>query len=316
MEGRNLLFLGSKAGGLSLCAMLCESAEMPSPIAIVCPEDRADPRSCLADFLALGERHGIPVHVTTTTDEVVRLVVAAGPVVALVHGWYRIIPVDRCPQASFYGFHYSALPRYRGSAPLVWQIIRGESRLGVSFFRFGAGIDDGPIVAQGGFELPPDGSVADALDLAGAECLSMTRKYLPELLAGRMAPTPQSTAGASYCGMRIPDDGRVNWEWPAQRVHDFVRGQTRPYPGAFTTLTDGRVLRVWRTSVDPRMHFGVPGSVVAVDGPAVLVACGDDRAVRLLEATVDGEAATGLVALIGSLRVRLGSRAWSGGYQA
>jgi methionyl-tRNA formyltransferase len=44
--------------------------------------------------------------------------------------------------------HDSLLPRYRGFAPLNWSILNGESETGVTLFRLGEGVDEGPIVGQ------------------------------------------------------------------------------------------------------------------------------------------------------------------------
>jgi methionyl-tRNA formyltransferase len=298
--------MGSKAGGLALCKLLCEQPELPTPALVLCPDDSADARSCWPDFETACAGYGVPLRRVGDVEETVAALGATQPEIVIVHGWYRLIPLERCPSMQFFGFHYSPLPAYRGNAPLVWQILRGERRLGVSFFRFGAGIDDGDIVEQRLFHLGGDETVADALRYAEAACLDITRACLPALLAGSLRPTPQGATGASYCGMRIPEDGRIDWSLPAVRIHDFVRAQTRPYPGAFSDLADGRRLKVWATALDPRRQYGTPGSVVGIDGPAVLVACGGDSAIRIVACSFDDFDEAAPAAQIASLRLRLG----------
>jgi len=301
-----IALMGSKAGGLALCKLLCEQPDLPTPALVLCPDDSADARSCWSEFEAACAGHGVPLRRVGGTDEAVAELAAARPQIVLVHGWYRLIPLQRLPSTQFFGFHYSPLPAYRGNAPLVWQILRGERRLGISFFRFGTGVDDGDIVEQRLFDLGSDETVADALRHAEAACLGITRACLPPLLAGTLRPTPQGATGASYCGLRIPEDGRIDWSQPAARIHDFVRAQTRPYPGAFSDLADGRRLRVWATALEPRRQYGTPGSVVGSDGPVVLVACGGDSAIRIVACSFDGFDEAAPAAQIGSLRLRLG----------
>jgi methionyl-tRNA formyltransferase len=301
--------MGSKAGGLALCTLLCEQPDLPTPSLVLCPDDRADARSCLPEFESICAKHGVPLRCVTGVDETVAELLAAQPQAVLVHGWYRLIPLERCPAMQFFGFHYSPLPAYRGNAPLVWQILRGEQRLGVSFFRFGAGVDDGDLVDQRTFDLGSDETIADALGYAEAACLAITRACLPPLLSGTLLPIPQATSGASYCGLRVPEDGRIDWSLPARRIHDFVRAQTRPYPGAFSDLADGRRLRVWRTALDPRRQYGTPGSVVGVEGSAVLVACGGDSAIQIVACGFDGFDEALPASQIASLRLRLGLHA-------
>jgi len=44
--------------------------------------------------------------------------------------------------------HASLLPDYSGGAPLVWAMINGEKRTGITLFQMGDGVDSGPIVGQ------------------------------------------------------------------------------------------------------------------------------------------------------------------------
>src|SRR5215213_308977 len=135
---RPLLFLGSKAAGLRACRTILELLPPGKLAAIICPDDSADPRSALAGFKVLAEESGVPLHVASTRKETMALLERLAPDTAIVHGWYQILAVDSLPDTRFLGFHYSPLPRYRGNAPLVWQIIQGEPEIGVSFFELTA----------------------------------------------------------------------------------------------------------------------------------------------------------------------------------
>ena len=37
--------------------------------------------------------------------------------------------------------------------------------------------------------------------------------------------------------------------WPAQRIRNFIRAQTHPYPGAFTII-DGKKVTIWKASIE------------------------------------------------------------------
>lgn len=274
-----VVFMGSKAAGLLLCETLCDL--LPGRLsAILCPDDTADARSALDSFRSLAERHAIPLQVVATRADTLRWLEHYEARVAFVHGWYQIIPVNG--PCEFYGFHYSPLPKYRGNAPLVWQIINGESSIGVSFFRFSDGMDEGDLVGQMTAPLDPDETIADALEKANELMLVLARRHAQAVADGVVQLYPQPDDEPSYCGLRLPEDGLIDWRAGADQVHDFIRAQTHPYPGAFTRLNDGTVLRVWRSAREPRRFYGVPGSVVEVGEDWVVVACGDG-AVRLLE---------------------------------
>jgi methionyl-tRNA formyltransferase len=303
---RRLAFLGSKPLGLAVLRALREAVPPDAWASVLVFDDRDDGRSAFADFEAYAAAHALPLRVVRTAADVDAALAETPPDVVVVSGWYRIIPVERYrPRTRFFGFHGSLLPAYRGNAPLVWQVLNGEPRAGVSFFELVEGMDEGDLVGQHAFPVGPDDTIADVLAEVERGSGALAAAHAPALLAGTAPLTPQAAEGASYCGLRTPDDGRIDWTWPAGRIHDFVRAQTRPYPGAFTTLDTGERVTVWRTERDPRAYWAVPGSVVERRPDALVVGTGAG-VIRLVEAEV--ETPSGVVtasAHIRSLRARL-----------
>jgi len=296
-----VVFMGSKAAGLLLCETICELLR-GRLAAILCPDDTADARSVLASFRSLADRHSIPLQVIATRAETLRWLGHYDARVAFVNGWYQIIPVDGL--CKFYGFHYSPLPRYRGNAPLVWQIINGEKEIGVSFFQFSDGMDEGPLVAQAVAPLAENENIENALNKANELMLELARRYVTALISGEILLSFQPDVEPSYCGIRTPEDGRIFWSQAAKKVHDFIRAQSHPYPGAFTHDIEGRVVRVWSSSVDRRKIYGVPGSVIDIGQNGVSVACGDGGVI-LHSVSIDAAAAeVNAAELIRSIKMR------------
>ena len=262
-----------------------------------------DARSAYDRFAALARQHSLPLHVARTTQELSRVIERYAPHTVLVHGWYRMIPVALFPAVDFLGFHYSSLPRYRGNAPLVWQILNGEERLGVSFFTLTEGMDDGDLVDKAVFDLEPEEDIADAMRKANEQVAAMLDRFVPRWLTGNVVKQAQPPQAPSYCGLRIPEDGHIDWRQGARTVHNFIRAQARPYPGAYALLGDGRTVRIWRAALEPREFFGVPGSVVDVASDAIVVACGVG-AIRVQMAEITGEDPATLPSDLRSLRVR------------
>jgi methionyl-tRNA formyltransferase len=48
----------------------------------------------------------------------------------------------------------------------------------------------------------------------------------------------------SWYEKRTPASGRIDWTLSAAKIHNFVRAQTAPYPGAFT-IHNGEEARIW-----------------------------------------------------------------------
>ena len=90
-----------------------------------------------ADFRDFEKEFGIPVkEVTGNMKSYTADIGALAPDLILVIGWYYMVPKqirDLAPKGCA-GMHASLLPKYRGGAPLVWAVINGETKTGLSFF--------------------------------------------------------------------------------------------------------------------------------------------------------------------------------------
>lgn len=304
MSESSLVFMGSKNAGFDICQTLVEKLPKGVLRAIVCPDDSADQRSETAQFITLAKSSAIPFHVVKNAAETKEIIKSINPTVALVHGWYQILPVAELANTLFLGFHYSPLPKYRGNAPLVWQIINGEKRLGVSFFQLTPGMDEGGLVNQQFFSLSRDETIDDALEKAGKLAHQMLLDFLNLWPTEKIHLSDQPDEKPSYCGLRQPADGKIDWHSDAERVHDFIRAQSRPYPGAFSYLPDGRKLTILKAFEVNRQFYGVPGGVVELNSNDVLVACGTG-AIRLQKITVDDGAEEAPRNVLKSLKIRL-----------
>jgi methionyl-tRNA formyltransferase len=182
------------------------------------------------------------------------------------------------------GIHASLLPRYRGGAPLVWAIINGETTTGVSLFYLSDGVDDGDLIAQQEIAIGPDDDIAAVYGRATEASLGLLRRYVPLLREGRAPREPQDHRQATHVPQRRPEDGLIAWDrQSARQAHDWVRAQTRPYPGAYAFFGGERVT-VWRAGVLPAMAPAsvAPGTLM-VDGGVVSVCCADGRLLEIRE---------------------------------
>lgn len=83
--------------------------------------------------------------------------------------------------------------------------------------------DAGDIVAQQAVAIGADDA---ALTLHRKLCAAATEllsRALPAILAGTTDERPQDHSQATYVGRRTPEDGRLDWELPAQTLHNLVR---------------------------------------------------------------------------------------------
>lgn len=286
---RRVLFLGSKRLGLRILEQMA-ILRPEALVGAVVLDDRSDRRTVHDEFLTLCGQRGIPMHEVARRSQVAGIISHTRPDLCIVVGWYWLFSREMLARAShgFIGIHNSLLPRYRGGAPLVWSLINGESEVGFSLFSFTAEMDAGPVWARESLPVGPDEAIGSVLSrLEDAAVATLRTSYGP-LLDGELEPRQQEEALATYCCQRKPEDGQIDWSQPATSVHNFIRAQSDPYPGAFTLLDD-HPMHVWSARLVPSSWCGTPGQVAQIVADEVMVVCGDARTVALRTASLDGQ---------------------------
>lgn len=221
-------------------------------------------------------------------DEFESVFAALHAEIGVVAAYGRILPewLLAMPRHGMINVHASLLPKYRGAAPVQRAIVNGESQTGVTIMRVVKELDAGPMLA---WQARPIGleDAADEVerDLAriGAALLMQT---LDDLDAGRAREIPQDESQASYAPRLRKEEGLLDFRLPALHVHNRIRG-LRPWPTAWTFL-HGRRLVVHRSRVASRDAPGTtPGTCIAA-ADAITIACGDGRAIDVLELQPEG----------------------------
>jgi methionyl-tRNA formyltransferase len=198
------------------------------------------------------------------------------PDLIFVVGWSQLVMDEfiGLPRHGVFGMHPTLLPRHRGRAAIPWAILSGLAKTGVTLFQIADGTaDSGPIVGQVEVPIAPEETATTLYEKVTAAHLELVRECVPKLLDGTAERRPQDTRRASSWPKRTPADGIIDWETRAPYLHDWVRAQTRPYPGAFTYLGEDKLV-VWRARPVELEEAAPAGTVVAVESGPV-VACGE-----------------------------------------
>jgi methionyl-tRNA formyltransferase len=189
--------------------------------------------------------------------------------------------------------HGGKLPQYRGSSPLNWVLIRGESEFTISIIRADCGVDTGDVLAERTFPIGPNDTIADLHEIANREFPVMLTDLVAQMERGPVPARKQDEAQAAYYPLRFPDDGLIVWDlMTAHEIHNRIRALTDPYPGAFTVL-NGRRIRLLAARPAKRTYYGEPGCVYLKNQHGLLV-CAADRCLWISRATFDGDGSDAL----------------------
>ncbi len=189
------------------------------------------------------------------------------------------------PRLGMVNVHASLLPRYRGAAPVHRAVINGDTETGVTIMKMVKALDAGPMLSAErvaiGAEQTSD-ELERELARVGAALLVRT---LDDIAAGRVHETPQDDSAATYAPRLTKDDGRVDWRWPAGRIHNLIRG-LHPWPHV-SVLAGGKRLILHRSRPAPEMSAGTPGTILEATPERIRVATGSGT-LDLLELQAEG----------------------------
>ena len=182
--------------------------------------------------------------------------------------------------------HASLLPAYRGPAPINWCIIRGETVTGVTTMFTDAGVDTGDMLLRQPVDIRPGetaGELSGRLAPVGAALLLRTLRAMER---GDCPREPQDHAAATRHPMLRKETGRIDWNQPAKRIVDLVRG-VDPWPGAYTAR-GADVYKIWRAEALEAAANQRPGTVLSAGAQDGLVIAAGQGAVRVLVVQAPG----------------------------
>lgn len=176
------------------------------------------------------------------------------PDLMVVYGFNWRLPSEvlALPRLGVLNVHPSALPRYRGPAPLLWAIRNGDPTIGITIHRMDEGLDTGPILVQrDGVPLPDDATPDTLWEQIGPIVAELLRLALDRVAAGDPG-VPQDEARASYAGLAPQAWQTIDWADPRRSIHHQIRVLRYMSNGTGPVVElAGERVRVRATSVDP-----------------------------------------------------------------
>ena len=309
MERLKILFLGTPDFALFSLRALCDAKY--DLVGVVTQPDKPKGRGyelLPPPVKVFSNEQGIPVYqpATLRDEAFFDLLKRLDPNLIVVVAYGKILPqnVLDYPKYGCINVHGSLLPEYRGAAPMQRAIIDGKKKTGVTTMKMEAGLDTGEMYEKAELFIGEDDDfevVHDGLGALGARLLLST---LQKLEAGNLVGTPQDDSLASYAKKIEKEDCRLDFTRSATELHNLIRGLS-PIPLAYTSLPDGKLLKVVASKVSTSSLSGKPGEVLSLDGGKVTVAC-KEGALDLLTLIPEGKKKMSAQDFINGRRVKIG----------
>lgn len=271
MGGKRILFMGSPAFAVpSLQALHAAGHDI---VAVYTQPPRPAGRGKQLQKTAVhdvAERLGIPV----LTPERLKgealdglLAIACDCICVVAYG--LLLPKAIVDTRTCLNVHPSALPRWRGPAPLQHSLMAGDTTTEICIMKLDVGMDTGPVYRRVPLTISSDmtlGELHDTCAQQGAAALC----HIVETLETH-TPVPQ-TGDATLAPKITPEMRLLDWTKPATTLYNQVRGLS-PAPGA-TAIVAGETIKVIQSEPLEVLSTALPGAIVSTTH-GIDVACGE-----------------------------------------
>ena len=157
------------------------------------------------------------------------------PALFVVAAYGKILPADLLdlPSWGAINIHASLLPQYRGASPIQSALSSGDKKTGITLIRMNKKMDEGPIITQEEVSIHSDDDYVSLEKKLALKAGEMLPEQIDLWLKGKIKPVPQDHESATYCRLIEKKDGKVDWQRPAETIHNQFRAFS-VWPGIFS----------------------------------------------------------------------------------
>ncbi|MDB9718188.1 methionyl-tRNA formyltransferase [Candidatus Pelagibacter sp.] len=288
----NFIFIGSGKFGLKCLRTCLKIPNLSLKTILTIPESfnisyNSKPIKNIlhVDFKKIANDLSIPLKVLKNSMNdpgLLEEVISLKPKFLIVAGWYHMIPKKWLDKIPAYALHASLLPDYTGGAPLVWAIINGETKTGVTLFKMDNNIDSGPIIDQEECNITNDDTIKTLYTRIEISAVNLLKNSLSKIIRKKINFKIQDNSKRRIFPQRKPEDGLIDWKWRSIEIDRFIRAQTKPYPGAYTILNNSK-LHIWKAEIINKKHkLYQPGKISFKNSDYCTIECSNSY-IKLLK---------------------------------
>ena len=199
-------------------------------------------------------------------------------IIVVAYGQILTKEILDIPRLGCIYLHASLLPMYRGSAPINWCLINGETKTGNTTILMDTGIDTGDMLMKSEVDVSESmtaGELYNLLKINGAELLEET---INGIITGKICGIKQPNDGSSYVKMLNKQMTKIDWNDSSINIHNLIRGLSSwPYkninswPTAYTYYKDIPV-KIFKSKSLEANIINPPGYIIDANDEGIKVA--------------------------------------------
>ena len=227
------------------------------------------------------------------------------PDVVVVVAYGRILPDEliATPRLGCINVHASLLPKYRGSAPIQWAVLNGDTVTGVTTMYVKPELDSGDIIYTAETEIgefETSGELFDRLKGLGAELLSKT---LRDIEAGCAPRRAQDESKVTFTVQLDKSMSPIDWSKTPREIVKKIYG-LQPWPVA-TAEINGGTFRIFAAEYTDNSTSKAPGTIIYAGKRGIEFACAGGKTLMITELQAPGKKRMSAAAYLAGHQVKL-----------
>ena len=145
------------------------------------------------------------------------------------------------PKLGCFNIHTSLLPKYRGSSPIHYALLNGDSETGVTIQKMVKKMDAGDIVNASIVPISKDDDYISLSSKLKVKCASVLHEFVQIVNRGNFSARKQNELNVSFAPLIKKEDGRIN---PEKETYNNLNNKLRAFcfwPGVFCFINRKRV---------------------------------------------------------------------------
>ncbi|ABR30110.1 methionyl-tRNA formyltransferase [Thermosipho melanesiensis] len=189
------------------------------------------------------------------------------PDIGIVVAYGKLLKPPFLNTLEFYNVHASLLPSYRGAAPIQRVLENGEKRTGITIFKIGEGMDDGPIALKKEVEVGEFETFGELYE----KLLDLGKKALIEFLNNYPIELIPQEGKVSFAPKITKEDLKLDFSKDVTFVKNKIRAYD-PLPGV-RVLFKRKIVKLFGVFSVLENSSREIGKIISIDKEGALISC-------------------------------------------
>ena len=244
---------------------------------------------------------------TLKSDDVFEEYKKLKPDIVVVVAYGLILPEKylKIPKYGCINGHASALPRWRGAAPIQRAIEAGDTSSGSCIMIMEKGMDTGPILLSKKIDIDRYDTSKVLHDKLSHVTATILIDAIKGYTKGLLSPIDQSLTGIKYAQKIEKTESQIDWYLAAEQICNKVRA-FNPFPGAYTKGPNG-LIKIIAAQASDNTHDCAPGTILLVN-KIISVACGNKTTLEIKEIQKPGKNIISASAYLNGTKLSVGDK--------